>query len=467
MGVSIRGKKFHYRFRLHGKDYSGVCAGCDIPENASEKEIGAMRKKALAFEKDQKERAVRDAREREQVEHDIRKNRTVRALVENYRYELTGGKPVPLAEAYAMAAAKPSRKKAASRFAEQRESYFSDFTAFLRSSHPDVVTIADVRRPHCEEYVSHLVEHGRFIKDVKYGIPVKRGTKEVSYRREYGLSPKTIRVIVGVCRWVFRRVAEDAGIVADPWEGIQLPEPAPVDREIFSPSELRLIWNGIQSDTFCYPLFVVAANSGMTEGDICTLKWSEIEWGTGYIRRKRRKTGADIRLPLLPELAEYLRSLPRLGEYVFPDHAELYLRTPSVVSERVKTFLHGLGLVTTVEIPGRRSISVKDLHSMRHVFCYRAKRAGIPESIIAKFVGHKVLAMTRHYADHDTDEELRSEIKKLPPLFVGTAGGMLESETTVRRQLAELAYSLPLETVERVLSQLRTPSLPAASLPAV
>ena len=467
MGVSIRGKKFHYRFQFQGQDYSGVCIGCEIPENASAKEIGVVRKKAVAFEKEQKDRIARDVREREQVERDIRKNRTVRALVENYRYELTGGRPVPLKEAYALAAAKPSRKKAAPRFAEQRETYFSDFTAFLQFAHPDVATIADVRRPHCEEYVSHLVEHGRFIKDVRYGIPVKRGTKEVSYRREYGLSPKTIRVIVGVCRWVFRRVAEDAGIVSDPWEGIQLPEPAPIDREIFSPSELRLIWNGIQSDAFCYPLFVVAANSGMTEGDICTLKWSEIEWGTGYIRRKRRKTGADIRLPLLPELSEYLQSLPRLGEYVFPDHAELYLRTPSAVSERVKSFLHGLGLVTTVEIPGRRSVSIKDLHSMRHVFCYRAKRAGIPESVIAKFVGHKVLAMTRHYADHDTDEELRSEIKKLPPLFVGAAGGLIESETTVRRQLAELAYSLPLETVERILSQLRTPLLPAASLPAV
>ena len=99
MGVSIRGKKFHYRFQLHGKDYSGVCIGCEIPENASAKEIGVVRKKAVAFEKEQKDRIARDAREREQVEHDIRKNRTVRALVENYRYELTGGKPVPLAEA--------------------------------------------------------------------------------------------------------------------------------------------------------------------------------------------------------------------------------------------------------------------------------------------------------------------------------------------------------------------------------
>lgn len=190
----------------------------------------------------------------------------------------------------------------------------------------------------------------------------------------------------------------------------------------------------------------------MTEGDICTLKWEEVEWGTGYIRRKRRKTGADIRLPLLPELADYLRTIPHLGEFVFPEHAKMYLRTPSIVSDRVKNFLNGLGLVTVVNVPGRRSISVKDLHSMRHVFCYRAKRAGIPESVIAKFVGHKVLAMTRHYADHDTDEELRAEIKKLRPLFVGDAGDG-KDENALRRKLAELAYVLPLETVEGLIAR--------------
>lgn len=451
MGVSLRGKKFHYRFQLQGIGYSGVCEGCEIPENSSQKEIGALRRKALAFEAGRKAQVQREKQEQEQLERDVRRNRTVRALVENYRYELTGGKPVLLEEAYALAASKPSRKKAASRFAEQRETYFADFSAFIRATYPEVSTASDVHRPHCDAYVSYLVEHGRFIKDVKYGRPAKRGTRMVSYRKEYGLSPKTIRVIVGVCRWVFRRVSEDAGLVIDPWAGVQLPEPAPVDREIFTPMELRLIWEGIQGDAFCYPLFVVAANSGMTEGDICTLKWEEVEWGTGYIRRKRRKTGADIRLPLLPELAEYLRTIPRSGEYVFPEHAALYLRTPSMVSERVKSFLRGLGLVTTVEVPGRRAVSVKDLHSMRHVFCYRAKRAGIPESVIAKFVGHKVLAMTRHYADHDTDEELRAEIQKLRPLFVGEAGDA-EEETGVRRKLAELAYSLPLESVKALLS---------------
>jgi len=60
------------------------------------------------------------------------------------------------------------------------------------------------------------------------------------------------------------------------------------------------------------------------------------------------------------------------------------LSRPSCVSDRVKRFLHGFGIVTTVEVPGRRAVSGKDLHSMRHVFCYLAKSAGIPENVIAE-----------------------------------------------------------------------------------
>lgn len=192
------------------------------------------------------------------------------------------------------------------------------------------------------------------------------------------------------------------------------------------------------------------------------MKWNEFDWASGYLRTSRRKTGVRITLPLLPELVEYLRTLPRTGEYVLPEHAALYLRSPASVSERVKAFLHSLGIVTTVEVPGRRKVSIKDLHSMRHVFCYRAKRAGIPESVIMKFVGHAVLAMTQHYASHDTDEELRQEIKKLPPLFVGKAGALEDRSARARQQLADLAFSLPAETVQRLLAFLQAP---AAALP--
>lgn len=458
MCVYLRGKKFHYRFQVQGADYSGVCADCEVFPGMNQREIAAVRKRAVQFEADEKSRLAKEAKDLADTEKEIRKNKSVRALVENYKYELTGGRPIQLSEAFPLAEAKPSKRKAKSSYAELRRTYWEDFVKFLCDSYPEIKDLASVRRMHCEAYVNYLMSNGRYVKDVAYSITGKRKKeKVVSYTRDYKISAKTIKEIVGVAKWVFSRLDEDAGLVHNPWEKVILPSIEQTDREVFSLHELRLIWEGIQSNPFCYVLFVVAANSGMTEGDICTLEWGDIDWASEYIRRDRRKTGANISLPLLPELAAYLHSLPKLGKYVFPEHAEMYLRQPSCVSSRVKEFLHGLGIVTTVEIPGRRAVSVKDLHSMRHVFCYRAKRAGIPESIIAKFVGHKVITMTQHYADHDTDEELRAEIRKLSPLFIGEGDA---GEATARQQLAQLAYSLPIEVVESLLGAARIKALP-------
>jgi integrase len=197
---------------------------------------------------------------------------------------------------------------------------------------------------------------------------------------------------------------------------------------------------------------VIAANSGLTEGDICTLKWSEIDFAGRMIRRTRRKTGAEIILPLIPELAAYLSTLPRTSEYVLPEHAERYLKRRTSVPGKVKRFLESLGIKTTVSRDGIRNVSVKDLHSLRHIFCYRAKKAGVPEDLIAKMVGHKIVEMTRHYADHDTENDLRAQIRKLPALFVGERG---DNQGEVERErLMELIPQLPIEVVRRWLGEL-------------
>ncbi len=446
MSVQLRGSKWHYRFMLAGKSFSGLCKNCANERAAAEYEM-ARRK--------EQEAALADLAEEEKA---IRRNKTVRALAENYMMELSGGHPISLEESIELALSKPSRRHAADKFNDQRRLYWGDFVSFLHDNFPEVSLVSLLRKPHCEAYVKYLCENGRYVKEVSYKnarrkIKCKHDT--ISYKREYKLAPATIRTIIGVCKWVIGSVAEDAGVVFNPWDNVVLPAQDPVEREVFTPAELRKIWDGIQSNSFCYVLFVVAANSGLTEGDICTLRWCEFDWASGYLRRNRIKTGAKIRLPLVPALIEYIQSQPRVSEYVFPQHAEMYLNNPSGVSERVKTFLNNIGIITTVEFKDRRAVSIKDLHSMRHVFCYRAKRAGIPESIIAKFVGHKVVAMTQHYADHDTDDDLREEIKKLPALFSEDAGAVEED----RKRLAELAMSLPMERVVQLLEMASRPLL--------
>ncbi len=460
MSVTLRGSKFHYRFQFEGKNYSGVCNVEPVPENAAKRQIESIRLKAVVAEKAVKDQLVQDLCNLKEKEREIRRNKSVVALVENYKFELTGGRRIALAEALPLAEAKPAKRVSKSKYAEMRKPYWKDFTSFMEATYPEVADLSAVRRCHCEAYVSYLVNNGRFNKEVRHNIvvgKVRKKVKEISYTRNYLLSPKTVKEIVGVCRWVFGKLSEDAGVVGDPWRDVVLPAKDPVEREIFTHDELQLIWEGIQKDDFCYPLFLVAANSGMTEGDICTLEWSEVDWRANCIRRDRRKTGADIILPLLPQLAEYLSSLPRTGKYIFPEHAELYLdvKQRSKVSSRVVKFLQDLGIKTTKEIPGRRAVSVKDLHSMRHVFCYRASRAGIPRSSIAKMVGHMDETMTKHYADHDTVEDLNAEMKKLSSPF-----GVKESFDDVRRRLAELAYRLPEETVRRLVESISSVTAP-------
>lgn len=453
MGVMLRNRKFHYRFRINGKSYSGVLSAVPLPESATPRQIEAARQTAIKEEADIKKQVVSDLCHLEEKDKEIRQNKSVVALIENYKFELTGGRRIALSEAFPLAAAKPSARPPRSSYANLRESYWNDFVAFMVNTYPDVADLSAIRRCHCEAYVAYLTEHGRFKKEVTAEITtgkVRKKKKQITYTRNFLLAPKTIKEIAGVCRWVLNKLAEDAGIVGDPWKNVVLPQGKTIDREIFTPEELQLIWDGIQTNEFCYPLFLVAANSGMTEGDICTLEWSEVDWGCNCIRRDRRKTGADIVLPLLPQLADYLASLPRTGQYIFPEHAAMYLdiKRRGTISTRVIRFLQSLGIKTSREVPGRRAVSVKDLHSMRHVFCYRASRAGIARSSIAKMVGHLDESMTAHYSAHETVADLALEMKKLSSPFA--AGELFDD---ARRQLAELAYRLPERTVRRLLAQ--------------
>lgn len=452
MTVALRGRRFHYRFMVEGTIYSGPCPVRGVAKDDSPAQIETLRKQAVAFEQAEREKITQHLNKLRETDREVRMNKSVVALIENYKFELTGGKRIHFSEAFALAAAKPSRRKASSSYAGLRETYWNDFSAFMADSFPEISELSAVRRSHCEAYVAYLADNGRFVKEVKYQYTAKgtrKRVKNVSYSQKYLISPKTIKEIVGVCKWVFSRLEEDAGIVRDPWKEVIIPEGDSVDREVFTHDELLAIWNGMQSNPFCYHLFLIAANSGMTEGDICTLEWDHVFFAEPVpcIRRRRRKTGARINLPLLPQLQEYLLQIPRTGKYISPVHAEMYLAQPSSVSSRVKNFLHSLGIVTTVQTDGRRAQSVKDLHSMRHVFCYMAKRAGIPESSIMQMVGHEVLAMTQHYADHDTIADLAIDIKKLPVLF----GGELTPTLDARKELAELAYTLPVEEVENLL----------------
>ena len=445
MSVQLRGKKYHYRFRLKEHRFSGVCENCTTEKDALKFEEQVYAEKLKEYEALQREKKR------------IRQNKTIVALVENYKLELSGGRQILLEEAYVLSQEKPSKRMPSEHIIRQKQRFWNDFLAFMKATYPEITAMTAVRKCHCESYVAYLIKNGRFVKDVAFQARRNDGIIRAGYRREYKLAGKTIHEIARVCKEVFTKLSEDAGIVMNPWANVITPEWKQTDREIFSESELVLIKRAIFRDDglseFCRPLFLVAAVTGLTEGDICTLKWDEISWATRMIFRKRRKTGVDMAIPILGELETFLREIPHRGEYVFPEHAEMYLKDPTLVSYRVKRFLEKLGIRTTRQFKDRKAISTKDLHSMRHVFCYYAGQAGIPLATVQAIVGHMTPEMTKHYMAHSTIKAKHEAIAKLPTFLIFNIREDRRSEDISERQrLVELAYSLPLEQIKSLLN---------------
>jgi integrase len=206
-------------------------------------------------------------------------------------------------------------------------------------------------------------------------------------------------------------------------------------------------------------LFTIAIATALREGDICTLKWSEIDFRRDLIIKRMRKTDNIVEIPIMPPLRDYLLQHNNISEseYVLPQHAEMYLNNSSGVSYRIKQFLENkCNIATTKKLEGRsRAVSVKDLHSCRHSFCYYAGLYGIPLSIVQSIVGHMTPEMTKHYSAHASLSAKREQMRQLPEFMMLSSNETRDFEAADREELQALISTLPIEKVRQLLEELR------------
>ena len=316
--MSIRNVKgiWYYSFMVEGKRYYGTCRDQSGQPVKTERAAQAC------------ERAQRAEL------GNVRANKSVKALVENYREELTGSKAIPLREAYVRSLRKPRKRTPGAARQALKAAHWQDFLAYMEDNYPEVTHLAAVARHHAENFVADLSLYGKY-------TPRKPGT----HREAHPLSGATITDHITTITEIFTLLAEDAGIVGNPFANIPKPSLQTETRQPFTLEELKTIKENL--DDFTRPLFTIAIATALREGDICTLKWSEIDLANLVIRRgKMRKTQVGVDIPIMPPLAIYLEELlekrtdsGEYAQYVLPLHAEMYLHNRSGVSYRIKTFL--------------------------------------------------------------------------------------------------------------------------------
>jgi len=313
-----------------------------------------------------------------------------------------GTRRVPLADVWLEYVKSPNRNDLAPSTLSAKKNVWFHFARWMEQNYPPVDELAAVAPEAIAEYLACL---------------------------RAGLCGSSYNGRVCILREIFHVLAEKAGLVADPWEGVKLrPDDSHSRRELTSEELAQLLMAAKRAGGEWLRLFLIGIYTGMRLGDCCRLTWSSVNMAAGIIQlvpqKTRRHHGRLVTIPVHPVLGEAFGGIPseERGGYVLKDLAGMYMHARWKVSHTLSMIFAAAGIVTSVRIEGRRNRTPEaTFHSLRHTFVSFAANAGVPLHVVQSIVGHESTAMTRHYY-HENVDMLRRAVAAIPDVWgIGAA----------------------------------------------
>lgn len=153
---------------------------------------------------------------------------------------------------------------------------------------------------------------------------------------------------------------------------------------------------------------VLALHCGMRRGEICGLKWSNVDFKTGFIRltADQTKEGKPKSIPMPPAVRKILKDTPPT---LHQNHVVLHMGKPVFVG----TFTYALKTsCKKASIPyGMKNEDGLRLHDLRAFWKSGATKAGLDPAIRSKILGHALTGMDAYYLRF-TDDDLRAAMDR-------------------------------------------------------
>lgn len=238
-----------------------------------------------------------------------------------------------------------------------------------------------------------------------------------------GISPTTASHIHVFLKQVFERARRVGDIAENPFELVEAPRRERKPVNALTPSEVERM-NRALSSFGASPLATaakIAVKTGMRQGEICALRYRDIDFERKVIRVSRSLTRCSGRYELSsPKTSSSVRTIP-FGDsleavlldrralmerertclgmgwddalFVVGSSIEGTWKSPQVLGKEWHTFARVAGLVGTQG-------TVPKFHDLRHTFATVAVSSGIDVRSVAALMGHSDPAMTlRTYSD--------------------------------------------------------------------
>lgn len=181
------------------------------------------------------------------------------------------------------------------------------------------------------------------------GVTGKHLAGYMDAERRKELSGRSLNVRLSLLRGMFKRLDPNAPAVREYFAKQPAAEESPAHREPFTGDQLRAVFDAAKGDPLLRPLVVCAACTAMRRGDVCRLRWRDVDLAGGFVTVKTAKTGGTVEIPILPPLRTELNAARRgRGKpdgFVWPDAAAMYRNAPDALDRRLRAILARAGFV--------------------------------------------------------------------------------------------------------------------------
>ena len=252
----------------------------------------------------------------------------------------------------------------------------------------------------------------RFItrKDIqKFYNSLKR--KKVNKKgKNKTLSDATIRGVHMLLHEIMDAAVSVNLIFKNPTEGAKIPKSNYAPKRILNEEQLEIFMKAILNEPMWHDFFYTEITTGLRLGEICGLKWTDLDEETGKLKIQRSvsqtngggltigetKTEKGKRTILLPKGTLYIlteRKKDAVTEWIFPSFiAPEKPIAPSSAYQRLKVILKEAGL------PDIR------FHDLRHTFATHALTSGVDAKTLSGILGHTNASFTLDTYTHVTTD---------------------------------------------------------------
>lgn len=228
---------------------------------------------------------------------------------------------------------------------------------------------------------------------------------EARDKLQQGRQPATVVRYMAALSHAFTIASNEWGWLEDnPLRKVRKPT-EPRGRVRFLDEEERTRLLDACKDSECealYPIVILALSTGMRQGEILSLEWSQVDLARGYIYLSETKNGERRTVPLVSHAKQLIADLSKVRKIdtnlVFP--STIKPRTPIAIrrpwGEAMKT----------AEIQDFR------FHDLRHTAASYLAMNGASLTEIAEILGHKTLQMVKRYA-HLSEQHTSSVLESM------------------------------------------------------